>query len=98
MRILQPLPSFFHSNSEIVRAPPIQRLPATPQRTGEGRLLAARTPCRVYLGNPDRDFHPTPQYGGGTGPERPGNSTMDRPIPMHRSPNRLGVHETMSKH
>src|SRR5215471_11315907 len=98
MRILPPLPSFFHSNSGIVRDPPIQRPPATPQRTGEGLLPAARAPCRVSHGNPDRDFQPTPQYAAGTDPERLRNSMLDRPIRMHRGPNPLGVHETTSKH
>src|SRR5215469_7827841 len=98
MSILLPIPSFDHSNSGIVVALKIQRPPVTPRKTGGDLPTAARALFRASRGNPDRGFQPRPQHGGGTDPERLRNSTMDRPIRMRRTPNRLCVHGTTWKH
>src|SRR5690242_13678598 len=98
MHILRPLPSFGRLNSGIVANPKIQRLPVTQQRMGVGLPGAARAPFRSSRGGSDRGFQPMPQHGGGIDSERMRNSKMDRRFRMHRSPNRLGVHETTSKH
>src|SRR5215470_10202193 len=91
MRILQPIPSFDHSNSGIVVAPNLQRLRVRPQRTGEVLPPAARALFRVSRGNPDRGFLPMPRCDGDTSPAPLHSPTPAPATRKRRNPNPLGV-------